>query len=183
MILNVVCVLLAFLTFTYVKSEACNKKCRDYYYNCDPVIESDKPDEIIDCTTQRFQLRCPEFCSVCAPCEMASMEDLEESQKEMESKLDDGLNDVKDHVDNTVDDLEDKLQKSVEDTVSELQDKIDALEHELENQKNKGDDDDDDDSSSVSGQPTSKHCFSLSPGPRSLLIFEGPYKNVAKTSW
>ncbi len=79
----------AFLLFAYARSEACDKKCRDFYYNCNPVVETDKPDEVIDCNSVKYHGRCPEFCSMCFPCEMASMDDLKDVEDELNARIDD----------------------------------------------------------------------------------------------
>ncbi len=97
--LKLASVFFAFLAFKCVNSEACNKKCRDYYYNCDPIVETDRPDEVIDCTTQKYKLRCPEFCTVCAPCEMASMEDLNDAISSLEKDLKEDIDDLQSQLD------------------------------------------------------------------------------------
>ena len=72
--------------------EGCNKRCRDFYYNCDTGaigLDSDKPDEVIDCEQNRYKLRCPVTCNACTPCDFEKLfenvkEELETLKEEVE---------------------------------------------------------------------------------------------------
>ncbi len=63
--------LIVILALSVAASQACETVCNDYYRNCKPMngLESDKPDEVINCAQEEFQLKCPLLCKECTQCD------------------------------------------------------------------------------------------------------------------
>ncbi len=87
--------LAAVVCFVEVSTE-CDKRCRDFYYNCRALdgVPTDKPSEVVNCDENKFKLRCPELCNLCTDCDFVTKEELaaelsglEKSISELEVKL------------------------------------------------------------------------------------------------
>ena len=84
---------LACFAVSDASDEKCNKDCQNYYYNCNPGqfgLESDKPDEKIDCEENKYKLRCPLLCGLCTPCDF--QQEIEEVKEQVK---DCGCNEMK----------------------------------------------------------------------------------------
>ena len=69
--------LAAVVCFVEVSTE-CDKRCRDFYYNCRALdgVPTDKPSEVVNCDENKFKLRCPELCNLCTDCDFVTTEEL-----------------------------------------------------------------------------------------------------------
>ena len=108
--------LVAALCFVQVSSE-CDKKCRDFYYNCRALegVPTDKPWEVVNCEEDTYKLRCPELCNECTDCDFVTTEELEKKL----SGLEDTISDLEKR-------LKDQFEEKLEDVVGNLSDAASA---------------------------------------------------------
>ncbi len=112
-----------------VMSECDEKNCHNYYYNCIKWdhVPTDRPNEVIDCSTDKYKLRCPLLCEICLACDFVTSDELDDEMDQAEKEAEDKLKDLERQFEDDLEDLKDEQENKLAEMEKEAEDDLEEL--------------------------------------------------------